>query len=105
MTQITVGSVIAPIIIEIKILTVVPVPPITNKVITTVNKEFDMVLISLRLTNPLFPSTSHLLLYVVITVQAVGMAIILRITAIKSSKDFKVPEVSIAPIALRLQRR
>src|SRR5699024_3052351 len=70
---------------------------IANRVITTINKRRDGIVFT-RLTNPLLPSTSHLLLYVVIIVQAVGMAITLRIIAIKISKDSMVPELSIAPI-------
>ena len=91
MTQIPVGSAIAPIIIYIKMLIVVSVPPITNKIITTTNKTRNGIVFT-KLTNPFLPSAFHLLLYVVIKVQAVGMAITLKITAIPRSIDFKVPE-------------
>ena len=97
-TQIAVGNTIAPAIIYVKILTVGrAVPLITNKIITTINKTRNGIVFT-RLTNPLLPSASHLLLYVVITVQAVGIAITLKITAIQRSIDFKVPELIIAPI-------
>src|SRR5699024_12256202 len=50
-----------------------------------------------RLAKLLLPSTSHLLLYVVIAVQAAGKAIALRIVATTISIDFNVPELIITP--------
>ena len=97
-TQITVGNAIAPAIIYVKRLIVgsVSVPPTNNKRITTINKTRNGIVFT-KLTNPFLPSTFHLLLYVVIKVQAVGMAITLKITATPRSIDCKVPELIIAP--------
>src|SRR5690625_256517 len=93
--QIAVGSAIAPITPDVKMSTVVPVPPTNNKIITATSKKRNGIVFP-SLAN-LLPSTFHLLLYVVIAVQAAGKAIALRIVATTISIDFNVPELIITP--------
>src|SRR5690625_2624263 len=100
MIQIAVGSAIAPITTDVKMSTVESVPPTNNKIITAINKRRNGIIFP-RLAKLLLPSTFHLLLYVVIAVQAAGKAIALRIVATTISIDFNVPELIITPTQTR----
>lgn len=97
MTQITVGSATAPITIDAKMRTAVPELSKNNKIIIAMKTRRNGTILN-RFTTPLLPFTFHLLLYIAITVQAVGMAITLRIAAAAWRNDCKVPELIIAPI-------